>query len=95
MSISNDEVKHIAYLSRLELPEKDVDTYTEHLSHILDYAEKLSSLDVENVEPMSHAIPVFNVMREDEIGASLPVEDALNNAPETDGPYFKVPRVTE
>lgn len=95
MSISQDEVKHIALLSRLELPDDEVEKYTGHISQLLNYVEKLNELDVSNVEPMSHAIPTYNVMRDDVVGESLPVEDALANAPDKDGPYFKVPRVTE
>ena len=95
MSISPEEVKHIAYLSRFELKEDEVDQYTGHISQLLDYVETLKSVNIEHVEPMSHAIPTYNVMREDVVGASLSVEEALANAPEKQGPYFKVPRVTE
>lgn len=95
MSISREEVKHIAYLSRLDLKENEVDKYTGHISQLLDYVETLKGVNVDQVEPMSHAIPVYNIMRDDVVGESLPVELALANAPEKDGPYFKVPRVTE
>ncbi len=95
MSIQRDEVKHIALLSRLDLTEDEVDLYTGHLAEILDYVEKLKSLDVSNVEPMSHAVPMSNVMRDDTIEPSLSSEDALKNAPDRDGPNFRVPRVTE
>ena len=95
MSISQEEVKHIAYLSRLDLKEDEVDHYTGHISQLLDYVETLKGVNVDHVEPMSHAIPTLNVMRDDVVGQSLSVEDALANAPEKEGPYFKVPRVTE
>lgn len=95
MSIQRDEVKHIALLSRLDLTEDEVDLYTGHLAEILDYVEKLKSLDVSNVEPMSHAVPMSNVMRDDTIEPSLSCKDALKNAPDRDGPNYRVPRVTE
>ena len=54
---------------------------------------KLGQLDTKNVEPMAHALPLANVLREDEVEASLPIEKVLQNAPETDGAFFKVPKV--
>ena len=95
MSIEPDEVKHIALLSRLELSDDEVEEYSHHLSDILKYAEKLNELDVSNVEPLSHALPMFNVMRDDEVQESLELDDALKNAPDRQDPYFRVPRVTE
>ena len=96
MPISKEEVKHIALLSRLKLTDEDLSKFTVHLDEILSYAEKIKELDTDGVEPTSHPIPMVNVMREtDEIHPSLPAEDALANAPETSGPYFKVPKVTE
>ncbi len=95
MSIQPDEVKHIALLSRLELSDEEVKLYTGHLTGILEYVEKLKELDVSGVEPTSHAIPMFNVMREDEVQPSLELEEALKNAPDRQDPFFRVPRVTE
>jgi aspartyl-tRNA(Asn)/glutamyl-tRNA(Gln) amidotransferase subunit C len=95
MSINREEVKHIALLSRLELTEAELDAYTHDLDEILGYAEKLQSLDVSNVEPLSHAVPMFNVMREDIVKPSLTHEEALRNAPEQEDGCFKVPKVTE
>ena len=54
---------------------------------------KLSEVDVAGVEPMAHALPLHNVLRDDVVEPSLPVEQVLRNAPETDGPFFKVPKV--
>ncbi|MGI6454794.1 MAG: Asp-tRNA(Asn)/Glu-tRNA(Gln) amidotransferase subunit GatC [bacterium] len=95
MSISRDEVKHIALLSRLELSEEEVDLYTRDIAEILDYVEKLKEVDITGVEPTSHAVPMYNVMRRDEVQKHLSTEEALMNAPETEPPFFKVPRVTE
>ena len=95
MSIRLDEVKHIAYLSRLELSDEEAQLYTQHLSQILEYVDQLKALDVSNVEPLSHAVPMSNVFRPDQVQPSLSNEAALSNAPEREGPFFRVPRVTE
>ena len=95
MSISRDEVKHIALLSRLELSEDEIDVYTGHLGQILGYVEKLQTLDVSNVEPISHAVPMFNVMRDDTVVESLSHDAAMSNAPEQEDGCFRVPKVTE
>ncbi len=95
MSISRDELKHIALLSRLELTEDEADLYTQHIGEILDYVDKLSELDVTGVEPTSHAVPMQNVMRDDVIEPGLDIEEVLKNAPEKEERYFRVPRVTE
>lgn len=95
MSISSDELRHIALLSRLELSDDEADLYTQHIGEILDYVEKLNELDVTGVEPTSHAVPMQNVMREDVIEPGLEIEESLKNAAEKEGRYFRVPRVTE
>ncbi len=95
MSITAEEVRHIALLSRLELTDDEVKLYTGHLDQILQYVEKLKELDVEGVEPTSHAIPLYNVMREDVVEKSLSKEDALRNAPDRADPYYRVPKTTE
>ena len=95
MSITPEEVKHIALLSRLELKDEEVPMYTAHLAEMLEYVEKLRELDVDGVEPMSHALPLFNVMRDDMVEPSLPREEALKNAPDRYESDFRVPRVPE
>ena len=63
------------------------------LETILEYVDKLSQVDLSGVEPMAHALPLHNVLRDDVVEPSLPLERVLMNAPETDGPFFKVPKV--
>lgn len=65
------------------------------LSHIIEHAERVQSLDLDGVEPTSHAIPLRNVMRPDEVTPSLPPSDALANAPDSETSRFKVPRILE
>ena len=88
-----EDVKHVAKLSRLALPDERLAKLTGELESILGYIDKLAEVDVTNVEPMAHALPVHNVLREDVPQDALPLEKVLQNAPETDGPFFKVPKV--
>ncbi|MDD3806563.1 MAG: Asp-tRNA(Asn)/Glu-tRNA(Gln) amidotransferase subunit GatC [Candidatus Marinimicrobia bacterium] len=93
MSISREEVLHIAKLARLSLTEEEVEMYTHQLGEILNYIQKLNELDVDNIEPMKHVLHIVNVLRDDKNLPSLSREDVLKNAPEHDGEYFKVPKV--
>ena len=95
MSISRYELKHIALLSRLELTDDEADLYTQHIGEILDYVEKLNELDVTDVEPTCHAVPMQNIMRDDVVKPGLDIEESLKNAAEKEDRYFRVPRVTE
>ena len=91
MAISRDEVLHVARLARLELTEEEVERFTEQLSAILEAVAKVSELDLSDVEPTAHPLDVVNVLAEDEPRPSLPVEDALANAPGRHDGFFKVP----
>jgi aspartyl-tRNA(Asn)/glutamyl-tRNA(Gln) amidotransferase subunit C len=91
MAITREDVLHVARLARLELREEEVPRLQEQLSAILDAVGKVSELDLSDVPPMSHPLDVVNVLGEDEPRSSLPLEDALANAPEADGPFFAVP----
>jgi aspartyl-tRNA(Asn)/glutamyl-tRNA(Gln) amidotransferase subunit C len=91
--ITIDDVRHVAKLARLALSEAQLARFTDQLESILEYVAKISQADVSGVEPMAHAVPLANVLREDEVRPSLPLDKVLSNAPETDGPFFKVPKV--
>mgnify|MGYP001489678598 CR=1 FL=1 len=91
--IKLDDVRHVARLSRLALDETQSRKFAGQLETILGYVDKLGALDVSGVEPMAHALPIHNVLREDAIEPSLPLEKVLQNAPEVEGPFFKVPKV--
>ena len=93
--IHKQDVEHVARLSRLALSEGEIETMRAQLNGILGYIEKLNALDTANVEPTSHAVPVVNVMRDDEPGACLPRDEALRNAPDRAGEFFRVPRIIE
>jgi aspartyl-tRNA(Asn)/glutamyl-tRNA(Gln) amidotransferase subunit C len=91
--ITIDDVKKVAHLARLQIPEARLAKLTGQLESILEYVAKIGEVDVTDIEPMAHALPLQNVFREDIIEPSLPLEKVLQNAPETDGPFFKVPKV--
>jgi len=95
MRLSREEVARIARLSRIAMTGDELERFSEQLSRIVDYFDKLKALDTEGVEPLSHALPVANVFRDDEPGESLPPEAALANAPDRSGTSFKVPRVLD
>lgn len=86
-----EEVDHIALLARLNLSDEEKARYAHQLSAILDYAAQLASIDVEQIPPTATVLSAHNVMRPvDEAGCSIPREDALRNAPRTDGASFEV-----
>lgn len=95
MSITNQDVQHVAKLARLNLSAEEEQMFTEQLNAILQYAEKLNELDTDGIEPTTHVLPVSNVMREDVKRESLPIEKVMLNAPEEEDGQFKVPAVLE
>lgn len=95
MKITRKDVENVALLSRLEIPEAEIETYTGHLNNFLEYADVLTALDTENVQPTAHVLPLKNVFRSDEVQPSLDRELALSNAPEKEDGYFKVPKIVE
>ena len=93
--IERKDVDHVARLARLALTDAELEKMREQLNGILSYIEKLNALDTASVEPTSHAVPVVNVMRDDEPGECLPRDEALRNAPDRAGEFFRVPRIIE
>jgi len=95
MKISREEVEHVARLARLTLQPTELDALTGQMDAILGYVEKLNELETGDIVPTAHAVPMENSFREDVVRPSIGVEKALQNAPETDGSCFKVPKVIE
>ena len=95
MKISQEEIKNIALLSRLEVKEEHMAHVEKELSDILTYVAELNALELDGVEPMAHAVPLQNVFRKDETKPSLNHDLASSNAPEAEDGYFKVPRVVQ
>ena len=88
--ISREDVEHVARLTRLHLTPGEAEQMQAQLSGILAYIDTLRTLDVEAVEPTSHAVPLVNVMREDEPRPGLSQEEALREAPEVIDGMFAV-----
>ncbi|HOW72722.1 MAG TPA: Asp-tRNA(Asn)/Glu-tRNA(Gln) amidotransferase subunit GatC [Phycisphaerae bacterium] len=93
--ISEAEVRHISYLSRLNPSDAQVAQASEQLSAILEYMEQLAEVDTSQVPPTAHALPVHNVFREDVPVPGLNPDQALANAPQRDGVFFALPKVLE
>jgi aspartyl-tRNA(Asn)/glutamyl-tRNA(Gln) amidotransferase subunit C len=91
MSISRDEVLHVARLARLALTDDEVERLTGELDAILDAVGIVSELDLADVLPTSHPLDLVNVWDEDEPRPSLPLEDVFANAPDAEGSLFRVP----
>jgi aspartyl-tRNA(Asn)/glutamyl-tRNA(Gln) amidotransferase subunit C len=95
MSISKEDVKYIAALARIDMPEDKLEGFTKTLGDIVQYVEQLQKLDVDNVKPTSHTVPVGNVLRLDTVKPSLTNQEALSFAVEAKDGSFKVPLVIE
>ena len=93
--ISRPDVEHVARLARLALDDAELERMREQLNGILGYIDKLRVLDTTGVEPTSHAVPLVNVMRDDATRPCLPPDEALANAPERSGQFFRVPKIIE
>jgi aspartyl-tRNA(Asn)/glutamyl-tRNA(Gln) amidotransferase subunit C len=91
--IGSEEVRELALLARLELSDQEVERMTGDLDAILGHVDALKELDTAAVEPMTHAVPFDCPVRADAVGPSLPVEEALRNAPRREANFFQVPRI--
>lgn len=91
--LTDEQVRHVAKLSRLRLDDAEIRQMAEKLSNVLDYVSKLTELNVDGVEPMAHAMEMSNVLREDVPKPGMSNYDVLDNAPDKMPPFFKVPKV--
>jgi aspartyl-tRNA(Asn)/glutamyl-tRNA(Gln) amidotransferase subunit C len=89
------DIEKVARLARLELSEEEKVTFGDQLEQVLNYMEQLNQLDTTGVEPTSHAIPLFNVFKEDEVRPSFSQEEVLAIAPDEENGHFKVPKIIE
>lgn len=93
MALTQEEVRKVALLARLELTDDEIEAQAKSLNDLLAQFEKLQKLDVTGIEPTSHSIPIVNVLREDVVRPSLSREETLANAPEARDGCFVVPRI--
>ena len=91
--ITVKDVEHVAKLARLELTESEKEKFTQQLDSILQYVEQMNEIDTTGVEPMSHVIPVTNVMREDKVVYTNTKQELMQNAPEEEDGFFRVPKI--
>jgi aspartyl-tRNA(Asn)/glutamyl-tRNA(Gln) amidotransferase subunit C len=92
---SDFDVAYVARLARLNLTREETELFQNQLGDVLKYVEKLREVDVSNVEAAAHALPIFNVFREDEPRDWLTAEQALSNAPRQANGLFIVTKVVE
>jgi aspartyl-tRNA(Asn)/glutamyl-tRNA(Gln) amidotransferase subunit C len=95
MALSLEDVHKVAMLARLELDAEELVRHTSHLNALIAQFEALQAVDVNDVEPTSHSIPMFNVFREDSVRPSLSRDEVLANAPEARDGCLIVPRIFE
>ena len=93
MSISRDEIKHIADLARIELREDELEKFRADLNKILGYIEVLKTVNTEGVEPLAQVTGLENAFRKDVVEDSGLQQDIINNAPEREGRFIKVKKV--
>jgi len=92
-SISPAEVAHVARLARLALSEEELSMYTTQLAAVLGHAADIAALDIEGTPPTAHPFPLADVFREDEPRPGLDRDEVLSQAPDVEGPYFRIPRI--
>lgn len=95
MSLTTDDVRHIAKLSRLSLTDKEIEKFRTQMTAILEYITKLNEVDTSSVQPTVNTTGILNRMRDDEIGDSFSSHQATSNAAKHSGSFFIVPNVFE
>ena len=95
MEITKQDVEKVASLARLHVTESEKDTFAKQLSQVLTHVEQLSRYDTAGIAPTTTVMGQVNVFRDDMVRPSLPVDQALANAPEREGDGFGVPRIIE
>ena len=91
--ISADDVRKVAKLARLDLADEKITTYTNQLESILDYVSQLQAVDTADVPPTTRAVEVVNVTREDGVTPTQVREDILNQAPQREQDFYRVPKI--
>jgi len=95
MKVDKKDVEHVAMLARIELSEDEKEDYSEQLSAILEFFDRLKEVDTTDVSPTSHVLDLVNALRPDEIQPSLDVNDALKNAPDRSDRFYQVPKILD
>jgi len=93
MEINSQLVDNIAHLARLHFTDEEKKEIESDLQRMISFVEKLGEIDTTGIEPLQHMGSSINILREDEVKGSISRQEALQNAPVTDGVFFKVPKV--
>ena len=91
--INLEDIRKVAMLARLDLPEDKLEIYTSQLEDILDYIAELEKVDTKDVPPTTRAIEVINVTREDDVSSTNVREELIDLAPQREGDFFRVPKI--
>ncbi len=91
--ITSADVRKVSSLARLAIPEDQLDTYTSQLEEILSYVQELQAVDTEGVPPTTRAVEVINVLRKDNLEDVNIREEILDQAPQREGDFFRVPKI--
>ena len=95
MKVDKKQVEYVAELARIELDEDEKFIYSEQLSTILAFFDRLEEVDTKDVPPTSHVLDLINALRPDEVRTSLSVDEGLKNAPDRKNRFFRVPRILD
>lgn len=95
MTITSENVRHVARLARITLTDEQIAVFCRQLNDIVEYIEKLNEIDTSNIEPTSHVAPLNNIFREDLIIPSQQRQEMLKNAPDSNGRFYIVPKIIE
>ena len=95
VELTRADVEHVAQLARLALDDDEIEQFTRELGVILEHAQQVAALDTHDVPPTAHPLPLVNVLRADELRASLDREEVLAMAPATEDHRFRVPRILD
>jgi aspartyl-tRNA(Asn)/glutamyl-tRNA(Gln) amidotransferase subunit C len=95
MPFSIETVKYTAHLARIELEARELEKISGELQNIVNFIDTLKKVDIDAIKPTSHILPLQNILREDTLFASLPIDKALENAPDRKDSFFGVPKVIE
>ena len=89
------DIDHVSRLARIALTKEEAARFSAQFSQLFEFIGELQALDVSQIGATAQVIPLHNVLRDDEVRPSLTREEALENAPQAEGPYFKTPRILD
>ena len=95
MKITREQVEHVANLARLNLTEEEKEQMITDMGVIIEFANRINQIDIDNISPTAHVIPINNVFREDNVNPSYSRDELLSNAPNKENGCYSVPRIVE